>query len=599
MDIKKLVLELKNYDYHYSIGNPLITDLQYDIVVDKLYKLEPTNNYFKLIGFQTINDQILLPFYLGSLNKIKDNKKLLTWINTYNTSNFIISEKLDGISALYIVKEHKLYTRGNGIFGSDISHILDYINLPKLDDNILSVRGELIIPKTKWCVEYGSNGRNVVAGTIRNKIINVKLLNIIDFVIYQVMESNIKNIKIENQLDMIKYNCVNYKKESNLNFDNLKNTLINYKTNSKYEIDGIVITDNSKTYDNIKTGNPTFAFAFKNSELDESALTTVIGVEYKLSKDNRYKPRVLFEPIQLDNVNIECASGYNAKFIKENGIGIGTKLIIKRSGQVIPKIISIIEKKQPKLPIGNWIWDETLTDAIYNDNKLSKEQSISRSTYFFKKLNIKFISEGTITKLYDNNFKTLDDILDIDNKIQLHNIKGFGIQKINIIFENIQSVKVNTPINELMTASNIFDRSLGSKKLNTIFENYPNVLNIDVSILDLVKINGIGEINAKQFNKDINNFRDFYKKYFTNSIINEESIIDYSINTKLIQKNIVFSGIRDKLLETKIIKNGGKISLMVTKKTDILIIKDINANSTNIKKAKEFNVLILNYNDIL
>ena len=103
-----------------------------------------------------------------------------------------------------------------------------------------------------------------------------------------------------------------------------------------------------------------FSFNQGNKELTEEKKETIQenieksnvlkDVEYNLSKDNRYKPIVLFETINLDQVNISKASGYNLKFIIENGIGIGSKIEVIRSGQVIPKIINVIEKTEPKLP---------------------------------------------------------------------------------------------------------------------------------------------------------------------------------------------------------------------------------------------------------
>ncbi len=602
MDIKRLVTNLIKYDYHYTLGNPLISDKEYDNLRDKLYELDPKNKYLKRIGCEDTSNCQKLKYWLGSQTKIKDEKNLNNWIKKYNSNNYIISEKLDGISALYLNKENKLFTRGNGSKGNDISHILKYINMPTFNNNkIIAVRGELIIKKTNWKNEYGSNARNVVAGLVNNKIINKKLLNLVDFVIYQIMEiENNENIKIEEQLNMINDNKIKFIKSNNIQFNNLKDILIDFKEKSLYEIDGIVITDNSKSYNKNIEGNPEYSFAFKLNELDKSKITIVKDVEYNLSKDNRYKPIVLFETINLDQVNISKASGYNLKFIIENGIGIGSKIEVIRSGQVIPKIINVIEKTEPKLPSLNWIWDDTKTDGIFvkdEDEESPEEQRIKISTHFFKTLDIKNISEKTIKKLYENGFTSLNSILEINSKTKLSNIEGFGDKKIEIIINAIETSKKHHKLEEIMAASNIFERSLGIKKLKLILDNYPNIINEKITNEELTKINGIGDVNAKHFNDNIDNFKKFYFKYFK-IIEKKEKVKVLSIDERLLKKIVVFSGIRDKNMEELIIENGGKINGSVSKKTEILIVKDLESNSSSIKKAKELDIIIIKYDDI-
>ena len=474
--------------------------------------------------------------------------------------------------------------------------------MPTFNNNkIIAVRGELIIKKTNWKNEYGSNARNVVAGLVNNKIINKKLLNLVDFVIYQIMEiENNENIKIEEQLNMINDNKIKFIKSNNIQFNNLKDILIDFKEKSLYEIDGIVITDNSKSYNKNIEGNPEYSFAFKLNELDKSKITIVKDVEYNLSKDNRYKPIVLFETINLDQVNISKASGYNLKFIIENGIGIGSKIEVIRSGQVIPKIINVIEKTEPKLPSLNWIWDDTKTDGIFvkdEDEESPEEQRIKISTHFFKTLDIKNISEKTIKKLYENGFTSLNSILEINSKTLLSNIEGFGDKKIEIIINAIETSKKHHKLEEIMAASNIFERSLGIKKLKLILDNYPNIINEKITNEELTKINGIGDVNAKHFNDNIDNFKKFYFKYFK-IIEKKEKVKVLSIDERLLKKIVVFSGIRDKNMEELIIENGGKINGSVSKKTEILIVKDLESNSSSIKKAKELDIIIIKYDDI-
>jgi|TARA_B110000093_G_scaffold54118_1_gene58283 DNA ligase (NAD+) len=600
MSIKELVEKLTKCDYQYTIGAPIITDMAYDELREQLYKLDPKNKYFKIIGCEATDNCVKLPYHLGSQTKIKEDKDLQKWIKKYNTNDYVISEKLDGISAYYNKAENKLYTRGNGKTGSDISHILPHINLPVINTDI--VRGELLISKKNWKEEYGSNARNVVAGLVNAKTLNIKLLKFVDLVIYQVID---KSIKMEEQLKLITKNSVKYSiiKEP-LTINNLKILLNTYKASSAYEIDGIVVTDNSKAYDNIKTGNPNFAFAFKNAELDENAITTVIDVEYKLSKDNRYKPRVIFNKVKLDQVNIECASGYNAKFIKDNGIGVGAKIRIVRSGQVIPKIIEVITKASvPKMPDGEWEWDITNTDAMFVkkvNEESPKEQRVGRAVHFFKTLGVKNLAEGTIVKLYDKGFKTLESVLDIKDPSELKNIPGIGDKKIEVIIKCIKEALSCKILEDIMAASNIFERSLGSKKLKLIITNYDDIMNDNIKIDDLMTVHGIGKVNAEQFIVGFNDFKVFYNKYYNGTIEPEDHTEpEKALDKRLVGKKVSFTGVRNKELEKLIEKYEGKVVSTVSKTLDVLITKDINSNSSSMKKAKELNILIIEYDMLI
>jgi len=600
MSIKELVEKLTKCDYQYTIGAPIITDMAYDELREQLYKLDPKNKYFKIIGCEATDNCVKLPYHLGSQTKIKEDKDLQKWIKKYNTNDYVISEKLDGISAYYNKAENKLYTRGNGKTGSDISHILPHINLPVINTDIVS--GELLISKKNWKEEYGSNARNVVAGLVNAKTLNIKLLKFVDLVIYQVID---KSIKMEEQLKLITKNSVKYSiiKEP-LTINNLKILLNTYKASSAYEIDGIVVTDNSKAYDNIKTGNPNFAFAFKNAELDENAITTVIDVEYKLSKDNRYKPRVIFNKVKLDQVNIECASGYNAKFIKDNGIGVGAKIRIVRSGQVIPKIIEVITKASvPKMPDGEWEWDITNTDAMFVkkvNEESPKEQRVGRAVHFFKTLGVKNLAEGTIVKLYDKGFKTLESVLDIKDPSELKNIPGIGDKKIEVIIKCIKEALSCKILEDIMAASNIFERSLGSKKLKLIITNYDDIMNDNIKIDDLMTVHGIGKVNAEQFIVGFNDFKVFYNKYYNGTIEPEDHTEpEKALDKRLVGKKVSFTGVRNKELEKLIEKYEGKVVSTVSKTLDVLITKDINSNSSSMKKAKELNILIIEYDMLI
>ena len=118
-----------------------------------------------------------LPYEMWSMDKIKpDSNAVANWLKKFNRGHYVVSGKLDGISALYSTEgdEPKLYTRGNGKIGQDISYLIPYLNISESISISLpiTIRGEFIIKKKLFDKKYKdkfSNPRNFVAGVINQK----------------------------------------------------------------------------------------------------------------------------------------------------------------------------------------------------------------------------------------------------------------------------------------------------------------------------------------------------------------------------------------------------------------------------------------------
>ena len=119
--IMEKILDVANNAYHNS-GNNTMTDNEFDCLKEQLVNEFPNSKYKNKIGEDIVNNKIKLPFHLGSMNKLKTDKSINNWTKKYN-GNYCIMDKLDGCSALYIYKEgkYKLFTRGNGDYGQDIT----------------------------------------------------------------------------------------------------------------------------------------------------------------------------------------------------------------------------------------------------------------------------------------------------------------------------------------------------------------------------------------------------------------------------------------------------------------------------------------------
>tara|TARA_Y100000389_G_scaffold50722_1_gene46414 strand:+ start:2896 stop:4665 length:1770 start_codon:yes stop_codon:yes gene_type:complete len=579
---------LKNYDlYYHTIGEPIVSDQEYDKLKEELLKKFPNDPYFKEVGYN-ISDCIDLPYYMGSLDKIKDdnNKPLDNWKKKYK-GPYIISDKLDGISALIHNYNNKIsiYTRGNGKCGRDISHITKYIKgIPKKIEDTYAIRGELILSKKNWNSSYGSNPRNVVAGIINSKTINKEILPKIEFVAYDIIHPRSKIQDSLSYLQNNNFHVVNSQSIESFTSDSLSDILMSRKINSDYEIDGIVLYDNSTIYEFKACENPKYAVAFKSMKQHEEVTVKVKNVEWNISKDGYLKPKVIFDSVELDGVNISATTGYNALYIKNNMINIGSELSIIRSGGVIPKIYRIVTKSsEPLMPTVNYKWNSSGVDIEIIDSD-NDDANIKTLLYFMKTLEIKLVAEATLKKLYKAGFKTIPDLLNI--KIdEIIKLDGFNKKSGEQIINAIQSIKTKEKY-QIMAASNIFGRNLGLKKIKLICDNLQDK---DLTYENLIAINGIGKINAQAFVDNIDTFNEFYSNLNITQEIKKQKTQDNTLQDVY----IVFSGFRDNELKKRIEEKGGHVNDTITKRTTLLLVKDINEQSGKIKDAKKSDIKII------
>jgi NAD-dependent DNA ligase len=600
----------------YHMGEGIISDKLYDELYDEIKKRDPQNEFFKKVGFEATKNKIELPYYMGSMDKLKTSEqdKLNKWKSKFNKNDYVIMDKLDGISGL-LVKEKgtiKLYTRGNGTVGQDITYLINTISdlkqLSKLKDDFV-LRGEIIISKKKWKKYEAqfSNARNMVSGLVNSKSINTTIMKDIDFVVYEMM---MPRMRFSEQLKYLQKNKVNtvYNEildKRDLDFEMLDEILIDRREVSLYEIDGIIIVDDSLNEVN-DSGNPDFAFAFKDASEKQTADVKVTDVEWNVSKDGYIKPKLILEPTKLSGVTISNATAFNAKYVIDNKIGPGSIVKIIRSGDVIPHVLEVIKTAKVKLPDVEHKWNETKVDLIAIGDK-SDERIIKELTFFAEKMDIANLSEGLIKNFVEND---IDDIFKIINvtKDELAELPGFKEKLVNKIYEHIQTAMENATLVQFMNATNIFGHNFGHKRLEKIFVKYGNNFlkfmkehNKEDIAKEVIKIEGFDEITSNQFSEYIHEFISVFekipKKYQKNIIDNSEI---KKVSEKFKGKKFVFSGFRNKEWEEFITENGGELSGSVSKNTSYLITTKKEADEgTNSKvvKAKDLGIEIVTKED--
>ena len=599
-DLKTLHgLKLSNDDLYYNTSKTPIPDWQYDILKETLQKRDP--NYITPVGtrIRDHENRVKLPFWLGSMNKLRPTEEtdILRWFENHKASEYVIESKLDGVSCLLVIKKGKikLYTRGDGEIGADISYLSKHIDgVPEIFEDI-NVRGELIIPQDVFHDKYSSvcaNARNMVAGRVGGKILREGISDI-QFVAYEIVGEGMMKCPLEqlNILNSLGFYTVKHSVFSELDIDVLKEQLILYKAESIYEIDGIIVQPNSPYIRNT-IGNPDYAFAFK-MRLDGDIFTArVVGVEWNISKRGFLKPRIEIEPIRVGGVSITWATGFNGKFIVNNKIGIGSVVNITRSGDVIPYIVDVVEGSIACVPSVRWYWNETGVEMIAEEtNKIS---TIKLYANFFFELGIKHIGEKNIEKLYEAGYDNIIKIISATER-DISRVPGFGTKGAERTYNNIQNGLKNLQKSIVLGASGVFGLGFGVKKITSLMNNFPDILEKYDQMSDeefrnrILQVEGFSDKSVDRIIENIEKAKIFLDEFSNYATFEEKKLV----NEGLKDFSIVFSGFRDKNLEDEIVLRGGKMSTSISSRTKILVVSSLDNISGKVISAREKGVEVI------
>jgi DNA ligase (NAD+) len=570
---------LRLLDDHYYNGESLISDEEYEY-----------------IGAEPKGEKVDLPFFLCKLKKIKEEKDIFRWINLHE-GPYIVEDKIDGISLLIIYENYKprLYTRGNGFIGNDLSHIAEYINLPKIQN--LAVRGELVMNNEnfkKYENEF-KNPRNLVSGishSIQN--FNPLLARDMSFFAYRIMDSEDKPSIQREKLLKFGFNIPNPKSYDILTKEILESHLIKQKNERIYEMDGLVIYQDI-TSDFIDGKTPKNVVAFKMES--ETAVTTVNNVIWKASKGKLLKPTVCYESVKLMGADLKKATGFNARFIVNNKIGPGAKILITRSGDAVPKILSVLEPSPygPCLPEPQILykWNENKVEfELIDDND---EVYLNKLLHFINTIEVKNFGPSRVEALVKSGVKNIEQLLLITPE-KLSNIHGIGKKLSANIYLDLHKQLNNASKSKLMDASGFFP-GIGEKRFDMIFTVYPDFLeisknmNYDDLLLHMNQVPGFNKL-SKIVAENIHSFiqwLDIIGKTFDETIISKIKDESKSLNGMA----FVFSGFRDKLLEENIKSLGGRVTSAISGKTSGLIIKSIADIKTKGEKAQKLGIKII------
>ena len=599
---KQLTNILSQANILYRNMQPIMTDNEYDIIQDYIAEKYPDNKTIWEIGAPVERGKAVLPYQMWSMDKIKpDTNAVVNWCAKYS-GPYVLSCKLDGVSGLYTSEGPvpKLYTRGDGKIGQDVSHLIPFLRLPKTKGTV--IRGEFIIPKAVFEAKYKgnfANPRNLVSGIINHKHIDEKIKDV-DFVAYEVIKPVLKPSDQMAYLRVSNVKVVLNTLEAKISNELLSSILVDWRTNYDYEIDGVIVCDD-KIYDR-KSGNPDHAFAFKMVLSEQIAEAKVVDVIWTPSKDGYLKPRVQIEPLILGGVRIEYATGFNGSFIKDNNVGVGALIELIRSGDVIPHIRKVtMPAESVKMPDVAYKWNDSGVDIMLEDidnDETVKEKNI---TGFFRGIGVEGLSSGNVSRIITAGYDSVAKIINmsLDNFLE---VEGFKMKMASKVYNGIRDKLESASIITLMSASNMFGRGFSEKKIELVLSLYPDVLtskeNNNVKIAKIAAMKGMAQKTAEAFVDRIEAFVDFMKecglekKILLSNFISESSTVD--ILNPLYDKSIVMTGFRDKDLEAILKKVGAKMGSSVSKNTLCVVVKDlISEESSKVLEAKRLGLPVL------
>lgn len=655
--IKKLIKEINKHDrLYFVLGNPIISDTEYDNLYLKLKQLEEEYPEYIFSNSPTQRVEVLDPkrgFFkrdqpMLSLDKCYSSEGLMQFISKVkkltksHNIDFIVQHKVDGVAFEIIYNEGILYkalTRGNGFFGEDITNKIENIQrLPKsiTIDKYIEIRGELYITKsnfTKINEKKSTRGeipfkniRNTVAAIL--KMENNEFITFLDYVVYSVGKNGLKYLYDDELLQLLKNEnlnvinslCISSKDDILLS---IFNKVLIHRDELDYDIDGLVYKITNKELQNFlgwnnKYYNYSIAWKFPS----QAGETEIKEITCSTSKNGIIAPVGQLKELKLGSVSIRKVSLYNYNYIASIDLRVGDFVIIERSGDVIPKISRVLYDKR-KGNIHKYVPPNrcpSCKTVLVKDgaslvcvNKLNCPAQLVHSIVHFvskESFDIKNFSYQRIEQLVRNNI--LASIVDVffikDSKEKILNLKGWNIKSFNNLVENIERSKV-IPLDKLINSLNIptigkikskqisffiTSNKVDLKKGNTL-SNLLYAYTQEEVLNELTSLVGVKSVKSiKEFIGNIDNYS------LVQTLIEITDIV-YEREIQQTKENVVITGTFENYTRKEIIsllesKNYNVVN-NISKNTSFLL-KGNNPGS-KLSKAQKLNVVILSEEEIL
>jgi len=650
---ESLIKLIEKYSYeYYTLDAPTVTDNEYDSVYFQMLELEkqypslvtktsPSQRAGNIVldGFKKVNRTE----QMASLDDVFNEQELIDWCDktfkNCNTSNFVPSVaemKIDGLSIELIYDDGVLQyaaTRGDGYVGEDVTeNVLTIKSIPTRipEKGHVEVRGEIYMPKeslveiNKERIAAGqqpfANCRNAAAGTLRNLDTAVCKKRKLNAWLYYLWNAKDFGIKTHYEsLTKLKEWGFRTNPEAKLitSMTNLMQYVADYTTKRNlldYDIDGIVLKINDFNLYPVlgKTAKvPHWAIAYKFPP--EKVITKLLDITYQTGRTGKITPVAELEPILVSGSLVSRATLHNEDYIKDKDIRIGDYVVLKKAGDVIPAVDSVVidrrgkDVKEFKMINTCPVCGEPLTKVEahhFCTNEKCKARELNKYIHFCEKeaMDIDGLGDKTVEALYEYGLiKDLASIILLPNLAtpgldMMKNVDGFGSKIIERIKNGINNAKKNS-LEKLLCGLGI--DQVGSKLALVLAQKFKDVENLrHITVNELLKIDDVGPVAAQSISDYFNNednldmidamvFGGMNAKY-----------LGAPVGNKLNGKTFVITGTLSNsrsYYEKLIQDNGGKVSGSVSAKTSYLLLGTDPGSKYD--KAKALNVTIINENE--
>ena len=586
----------------YRDGSPIISDEDYDFIYAlELSKRLPDHPFLQKVEDENVGfseEKIKLPEKMLSTDKAYSWEEVNKWLERIRKFseeiNFLLDNiqikgtaKLDGFAGFD--DGNKLYTRGDGNKGSDITRVFERGLGTFNNSHRGQGPGEIVVKRSyfeKHLSGHFEYPRNFQASLIKEKELD------------QFAKDAIAN---EAAL-FVPFSQLPFWAGSISEFTNNFNSIVSdLESGVDFDIDGVVfeiVNSELKSHMGSNRKFHRWQIAFKENK--EKAQVKVLSVTAQVGRTGKITPVAELEPTQLSGATIYRASGHHYGLVKEQGLGSGSVIELTRSGLVIPKINKVIRSVEAEIPSKCPSCDENLTwesdFLMCLNHETCKDQIIGKIIYFYKVLaNNDGFGEATIQKLYDEGIRNVGDIYKL-TEFDLVSM-GFGEKTSqNLINQLIRSRQESIEDWRFLAAFGVL--RLGMGNCENLLKNYPLDQVFDLSVDDISNIDGFAELTAELIFNGLLNIKPQYENLIKDGFELEKTLILGETNTSdnlYHNKKIVFTGSMSSSraeLQKQAKAFGAIVGSSVSSKTDLLIIGE-NVGQSKIKAAEKHGVEIL------
>ena len=586
----------------YRDGSPIISDEDYDFIYAlELSKRLPDHPFLQKVEDENVGfseEKIKLPEKMLSTDKAYSWEEVNKWLERIRKFSEEIDFSLDNIQIKGTAKldgfagfddGNKLYTRGDGNKGSDITRVFERGLGTFNNSHRGQGPGEIVVKRSyfeKHLSGHFEYPRNFQASLIKEKELD------------QFAKDAIAN---EAAL-FVPFSQLPFWAGSISEFTNNFNSIVSdLESGVDFDIDGVVfeiVNSELKSHMGSNRKFHRWQIAFKENK--EKAQVKVLSVTAQVGRTGKITPVAELEPTQLSGATIYRASGHHYGLVKEQGLGSGSVIELTRSGLVIPKINKVIRSVEAEIPSKCPSCDENLTwesdFLMCLNHEACKDQIIGKIIYFYKVLaNNDGFGEATIQKLYDEGIRNVGDIYKL-TEFELVSM-GFGEKTSqNLINQLIRSRQESIEDWRFLAAFGVL--RLGMGNCENLLKNYPLDQVFDLSVDDISNIDGFAELTAELIFNGLLNIKPQYENLIKDGFELEKTLILGETNTSdnlYHNKKIVFTGSMSSSraeLQKQAKAFGAIVGSSVSSKTDLLIIGE-NVGQSKIKAAEKHGVEIL------